>query len=181
MPQEPSNGQLEQLSRYTTYVVCALCCMLLLSTIAIVLYAVAISLKIWNATDFPPGADAGFIAVTAAIFGVLITGVFVFMTFRIDRGAVIEARATAEREAGKVMERAAQVLQSAKIEARTEASKAIEGTRTEMLNDAKQASEAFAVSITDKLRRNTITVLQDRNPRLGSNIPRVTIEDLQDD
>ncbi len=172
MPDEPSSQQLEQLPRHMKHLVYVLCATLLLSTIAVVVYAIVMSFKIGLAKNVLPGADAGFIAVTAAIFGILITGVFVFMTFRIDRGAVIEARSTALREAGKVTE-------SARTEARRAAEQAIVEKKAEMLREAGQASEEFALSIANRLREHTITVLQERNDNLASDIPRLTAEDAR--
>ena len=52
--------------------------------------------------------DTAFFTVFIGLFGVLITGLFVFMAFRIDRGARWEAQRVAEKVAEKVAERAAE-------------------------------------------------------------------------
>lgn len=175
----PNSQQLDQLSTEMKWLVRGLCVTLALSMAAIVFYALAMSCRILKGQPLPPGADAGFIAVTAALFGILITGVFVFMTFRIDRGAIIEARSTAEREAQRVMDEAKQVLNTATEKARTVAKEAIEEAKTQMLDDAKQASESFALDVANRLRERTIEVLRRRNPNADRGIPRLGIGDGQ--
>lgn len=54
-------------------------------------------------TSYRSAGDSGREFVM--MFGVLITGIFIFMTFRIDRGAQSEARRTAEEVAERVAER----------------------------------------------------------------------------
>lgn len=45
-----------------------------------------------------------FVAIVVAIFGILITGIFVFTTFRIDRGARLEAASIAHETASTIAE-----------------------------------------------------------------------------
>ena len=103
MADKPNSQEHKQLSEHMKWLVVMLCIMLGLSTIAICNYAFAIANRIWDSGPFPDGAGVSFLAVIAATFGILITGVFVFMTFRIDRGAVIEARTTAQQEANQTI------------------------------------------------------------------------------
>lgn len=141
MAEKPKPQDLNRLPAYMWTLLGALCVVLGVSTLAVLEYALAIADKIRDGAQVPAGAESGFIAVTAAIFGILITGVFVFMTFRIDRGAVIEARLTAEREAERV-------LAGARRAAKNAAEKAIQ----RKLSEAREGSEEFSVTITNRLR-----------------------------
>ena len=171
-----------------------------LSTLAISAYAAAIAIQILKSGTFPDGANVSFLAVIAATFGVLITGVFVFMTFRIDRGAVIEARRTAQKEADRL-------LQDAKKDAVTAAREAIEGDKqkilkhakakaselangaqetamkhaevraNELVQAAKRSHEDFAVTIANELRTRTTDRLRLRNRNVGADIEVLIRED----
>ena len=56
--------------------------------------------------------DMAFFTVLIGLFGVLITGLFVFMAFRIDRGARWEAQRVAQQVAEREVERAAKAARS---------------------------------------------------------------------
>ena len=140
--------------------------MLWVLTVAISVYALSIGAKIWTLKTLPSGAEGGFVSVIAAIFGILITGVFVFMTFRIDRGARIEARATAEKE---VERRLGNVEKDAVAAARR--------VLSAELAETKNASERFSVTIANKLRTETEAVLERRNNNLVHEIRPLTQED----
>ena len=56
--------------------------------------------------------DTAFFTVFIGLFGVLITGLFVFMAFRIDRGARWEAQQVAQQVAEREVERAAKAARS---------------------------------------------------------------------
>ena len=125
--------------------------MLWVLTFAVSVYALSLAVKIWTLDALPSGAEGGFISVTAAIFGILITGVFVFMTFRIDRGARIEARAVAEEEAKKRL--------------------------GDIQVETRETSERFTVRVAERLRESTEAVLRRRNENLDCQIRPVTLED----
>ena len=149
-----------------------------LSTLAIFTYAVAIAIRILMPCTFPDGANVSFLAVIASTVGILITGVFVFMTFRIDRGAVIEARRTAEQEAKRVAEQEAkQVLEGVKENAEKAAREAIKSDEQQILQKASDAAEDFAVKIANELRRRTVDRLRDRNADVGADIKTLTRKD----
>ena len=171
-----SNGsntqELKRQSKHMKWLVMMLCLMLGLSTLSICSYALVLANAISNKTYIPNGADSGFVAVTAAIFGVLMTGVFVFMTFRIDRGAIIEARSTAEREAKQVLSHADAILRDAQGKAKRAAQESIEEGKAQILAGAREDSERIALSITIQLRNDTIECLKRRNPVSDSTIPR---------
>ena len=80
MSDESNSQKLEQRFRHMKVLDVLLCIMLGLLTLAICYFSVVIGAKILN------GAEGGFVAVIVALFDILITGVFVFMTFRLDRG-----------------------------------------------------------------------------------------------
>lgn len=92
-----------------------------------------------------------FFTVLIGLFGMLITGLFVFMAFRIDRGARWEAQRVAKEaaeEAAEEAKRAAQKVASkiAKDEARSVAKDTIKN----VVEDAKSAARAAAAK---KLRQ----------------------------
>ena len=153
-----------------------LCIMLVLLTLAICTIAFSTAVKIGNADQFSSGALGGFVAVIVALFGLLITGVFVFMTFRIDRGAIFEARSTAKREAEQLFAQANSLLTQAKKDAALAAQAAITSDKQQLLQAAKKNSEkianttrdetkTFALNVANKLRSATSARLTELHPR----------------
>ena len=70
-----------------------------------------------NSSDASPRTDGwqtGLMALSIALFGILITGVFVFMTFRIESGAQRAAQFEADHSVDKRME---EILQEARLAA----------------------------------------------------------------
>ena len=160
---------------------------LVLSTLAICYYAGAIGTTIWL-EGFPErGGDGGFAAVIAAIFGILITGVFIFMTFRIDRGAITEARSEAHRtakeeadlileetrnQADEVLSEASEILGKAKklvgmvdesaIKSNVET--AMTDARQQMLNDVQRDARKFAINLVNSLGAVMSGALADAQP-----------------
>lgn len=108
-----------------------------------------------NNTNYRSAGDSGRDSVM--MFGVLITGIFVFMTFRIDRGAQNEARQTSERVAREVVVGIA----------REAAGKAAEG----MVDESRESIANFSSAIVEVLRRwaeeSDLEDLADRINRLA--------------
>lgn len=149
MANEPKSQEPNQLPPHMKWLVVMLCIVLGLSTIAIFNYALAVAYPIWKCGTPPHGGDVSFLAVVAATFGILITGVFVFMTFRIDHGARLEAHTTAKREVDRVLQRVEE-------NARSTAEQAITRDKQEILN----AAEVFAVNIANVLKDKTVRRLE---------------------
>ena len=156
----------EQLSKYMTW----LGVVLVLFALSMCYYAITIATHVWTLGRFPHGADDTLVAVIVAIFGVLITGVFVFMTFRIDRGAKLEAQTTAKFEAE-------QVLKDVKENAEEAVRKAIERDEQQILKKASDAAEKFAVNIANVLRSRIDQTLTDLHPDTTVTIDAITTED----
>ena len=172
-------------------------------------YTIVIAGQIKELERFPGASDGVFSALITAIFGILITGVFVFMTFRIDRGAVREARLTAEREANKILGRVAKKLQNAETKAKEAADTAIADGKKKILLDAEDSAtriahmisenmqqesetrartlmqeaaashETFVVNVANKLRADTIAAVAPLKPDHQVLIPLITREDGQ--
>lgn len=184
MANEPKAQEPAKLSDHIDYMkwlVPMLCIVLVLSTLAILFFVIAVARQIWCG-NIPDAGDVSFVAVAAAMFGILITGVFVFMTFRIDRGAILEAHETAKKEADRVLTEARDILNDVKNQAKNAASESIakdkeqiredamahtqteieklETKLTEAAKKAKDDSEDFAVKIVNKLKNRTIVRLR---------------------
>ena len=130
---------------YTRIVVCGVLVILVLCTVAIIIYVSTLGMATWDAIADKnnreislAAVEGGFVAVVAAIFGILITGVFVFMTFRIDRGAIVESRSEARSVAKEYME---------EIEAK--AKRAVRDAR-KTLKRAKETQEAMSNDVVEK-------------------------------
>ena len=87
------------------------------------------------------GAPTVSVPDVITLFGVLITGLFVFMTFRIDRGARYEAQAAAQEAIRQAREEA---KTTAKLEAQAAAQEAIHQAREEAKTTAKLEAQAAA-------------------------------------
>ena len=70
-----------------------------------------------SAMSYRESAISMLMAVLIALFGVMITGIFVFMTFRIDRGARNEALAIAQKNLKKMRSNVQKAVKEAKNEA----------------------------------------------------------------
>ena len=96
-----------------------------------------------------------------ALFGVLITGLFVFMTFRIDRGARYEAQAVAQKAI-------TQALREARTTAKRTAKKK---ARTVARKKAKTVTETIAETIAKKEARTAAKQEFDRLWKLAAREP----------
>ena len=95
-----------------------------------------------------PLPETALFAPLIALFGVLMTGIFVFMTFRIDRGARHEAKSQAEFTAGEV----------ARNVAETEAQK--------ILKEAKMESERIARDVTKEAKMESERIAQEESKKV---------------
>ncbi len=75
---------------------------LITPTGAVLLYVAVFSIAILDGSTNTPVPESGMSALVVALFATLITGIVVFMTFRIDRDAKREARETANEIALEV-------------------------------------------------------------------------------
>ncbi len=107
------NERFRTLPGYMRWLLGGLLSVLILCALGISTYASVLAKVVWTTEELGSAGD-GLVSVVAAIFGVLITGVFIFMTFRIDRGAMLEAHMTAKEEAKKAVERADNAVKCAK-------------------------------------------------------------------
>lgn len=83
------------------------------------------------------------------LFGLLITGIFIFMTFRIDSGAKSEAREVAK-------DVAKQATEEAKQEAVAEAKRSAEEAKQQAIAEAKRIAEE-AKRIAEEAKQQAIT------------------------
>ena len=119
-----------------------------------------IAKRIWFDGIPSDGGDAGFVAVTVAIFGILITGIFVFMTFRIDRGAIIEDHRTAKSEAELVLREATKVAEAALADANQTLEEARDRTSQESIAASVEAASREQIASTAaQLRLNVMKAL----------------------
>ena len=120
-------------------------------TVALVAYVAVVSIAMLDADSNTPVPDSGVSALVIALFAILITGIVVFMTFRIDRDAKREARDTASVVAGRVSEgvkkaarksiRRARKAERKAEEAATRASE-VQANAEEAIEKAEAAAEA---------------------------------------
>lgn len=89
-----------------------------LTTISLCLYVGVTIVAFLDGRALPGDGLGTLVVMVVAIFGVLVTGLFVFMTFRIDRGAKLEAGDVASITATEV---AAKIAEDAKEIARKQA------------------------------------------------------------
>ena len=159
----PSSDE-QPLPTYMKWIVGALCTVLLLSATAICFYAVVLGLNELGATASVAVGDNGngpthehgdFAAIIAAIFGILITGVFIFMTFRIDHGAKLEARSTALAEAKSVLAEADRILNEA------------ESKCSEALNEIVSKAEQAVTANVDQAKNEILSVSETTSKRLA--------------
>ena len=95
--------------------------------------------------------EMAFFTVLIGLFGVLITGLFVFMAFRIDRGAKSEAQRVAEKVAEKVAERAAEDAERIVRERAEEVAKEVAAEAAEKV--ATRAEKEAIAKVDDAAKR----------------------------
>ena len=88
------------------------CAVLLAATLALLAYTTVVCIAAFQPEVVAPRASA-IGPLVVALFGILITGIVVFMTFRIDRDAKREARETAQAEARKIAKSAKKAARKA--------------------------------------------------------------------
>ena len=84
-----------------------------LTTIALCAYVGVTIIAPVNGEGLPEGGLGTLVVLVVTIFGILITGLFVFMAFRIDRGARLEASEVAGVAATEVAAKEAQTTAEA--------------------------------------------------------------------
>ena len=77
--------------------------MIVLLSLSTLVYSIVLAYGL--ATGVEMSGSGGFGAVAVTSLGILIAGVFFFMTFRIDRAAALEARRAAKEEVQKLESR----------------------------------------------------------------------------
>lgn len=126
--------------------------MALVISMPVLFWIVALNKEVANLGDDLPGGPLGALI---AMFGILMTGIFVFMALRIDRGAQVEARKVARKVARKEARKAARKEvdgASAEVHERVDAeiAKVEEAVRT--TNNAVAAiHQEVAVRVRDRL------------------------------
>lgn len=118
-----------------------------------------IGLPIWNAVQFARfGGNYGdawspMIAVLVGLTTMTISGIFVFMTFRIDRGAKLEAQQTAEKTAKKTLK---ELAKKTKIEI-----KKAKQAGDELENDARAKIDGVTKEVKQDGRKRVLSLVEE--------------------
>lgn len=129
--------------------------MALVISMPVLFWIIALNKEVANLGDDLPGGPLGALI---AMFGILMTGIFVFMALRIDRGAQVEARKVARKVARK--------------EARKAARKEVDGVIAEAQDRVGSAIATFDTAV-EKADKTVATIHQEVATRIRERLAAI--------